>query len=230
MIGQIITNIGKVITQYGHLYLDGTKMTLIMSAVAVLGGTVLGTLVAMMKMSKVQIGKVRPLSLLATLYIEIIRGTPLLVQLYFFYFLIPMVFPGVQTGLMSSMIIALVLNSAGYMSEIIRSGIEAVDHGQSEAARSLGISGKMTMIRIILPQAVKNILPAMCNEFIMIIKETAILANFFMGEIMTAFKTVQGLTYWAIEPLVVAGLNYFIITFTLSKLVAIFERRLKASD
>lgn len=201
-----------------------------MSAVTVFGGTLLGALVSMMKMSKLHLGKIRPVSIIATIYIEVIRGTPLLVQLYFFMFLLPMINPAFNTGIITSMTIALILNSAGYMAEIIRSGIQAVDHGQTEAARSLGMSGRQTMLRIVLPQAVKNILPAMCNEFIMIVKETAILANFYVGDIMTAFNTVKSFTFLSIEPLIVAGMNYFVITFTLSKIVAVFERRLKASD
>ena len=230
MIQTMIANIGKIINQYGHIYVDGIRITLLMSAAAVLGGSFLGTFLSMMKMSKWHVGKMRPLSLLATLYIEIIRGTPLMVQMYFFYFVLPMAFPSLNTDPQVSIVIALILNSAAYMAEIIRSGIEAVDHGQAEAARSLGLNGKQTMIKIVLPQAIKNILPAMCNEFVTIIKETAIVATFFGGDIMTAFKIVNGITYLAIEPLVVAAVCYFVITFVLSKIIAVFERRLKASD
>ena len=224
----------KIAVKYWPLYLNGAIGTLSMSAIAVLAGSVAGILVAMLKMNKLGFllnGKpVRPFSLLATLYIEIIRGTPLMVQMYFFFYAVPMMFPGVNTSADMAIIIALILNSAGYMAEIIRAGIEAVDKGQTEAARSLGLSSRDTMLRIILPQAIKNILPAMCNEFITIIKETAIVATFFGRDIMTAVKTVQSITYRSIEPLVLAAMIYFVLTFILSKIVAAFERRLKASD
>ena len=230
----IFDNIVKIITKYWHIYLDGAVGTLSMSAIAVLAGSVLGIFIAILKMSKLgfKVGdkKIRPFSLIATFYIEVIRGTPLMVQMMFFYFAIPLIFEGAQTNINTSIIVSLVLNSAGYMSEIIRAGIEAVDKGQTEAARSLGLSGGSTMLRIVLPQAVKNILPAMCNEFITIIKETAIVSTFFGRDIMTAYKTVQGFTYLSIEPLVVAAMIYFVLTFVLSKTVAAFERRLKASD
>jgi len=230
----IFDNIVKIIAKYWHIYLDGAVGTLSMSALAVLAGSVLGIFIAILKMNKLgfTVGgqKIRPFSLIATLYIEIIRGTPLMVQMYFFYFAVPMMFENAQTDASTSIVIALVLNSAGYMAEIIRAGIEAVDKGQTEAARSLGLSGGKTMTRIVLPQAVKNILPAMCNEFITIIKETAIVSVFFGRDIMTAVKKIQGFTYLSIEPLVVAAIIYFVLTFILSKTVAAFERRLKASD
>lgn len=230
MLQEILATTVKLAQKYGHLYIDGAKTTLQMSLIAVLIGTLLGALISIMKMSKLRIGRLRIFSAIATLYIEIIRGTPLMVQMYFFYYGLPMLIPKLDTSPLVSIIIALILNSAAYMSEIIRSGIEAVDSGQTEAARSLGMTSGQTMWRIILPQAVKNILPAMCNEFVMIIKETAIVATFFGGDIMTAVNTVKGLTYLAIEPLLIAAVTYFVITFTLSKLIAVFERRLKASD
>lgn len=230
MLQQMGANLVKIVVKYGDLYLDGIKTTLLMSLIAVVAGSVLGILISLMKMSKLRIGKVRILSVLATMYIEVIRGTPLMVQMYFFYFGIPMMFPAFETTAFVSISLSLILNSAAYMSEIIRSGIEAVDVGQTEAARSLGLTGVQTMIKVILPQAIKNILPAMCNEFVTIIKETAIVATFFGGDIMTAVNTVRGLTYLAVEPLLVAAVTYFVITFSLSKLIAIFERRLKASD
>ena len=248
----IIEWIGKIAVKYWPLYLNGAIGTLSMSALAVVAGSVAGILVAMLKMNKLGFhllsfrnalqvegeehvikprGKfIRPFSLIATLYIEIIRGTPLMVQMYFFFYGLPMMFPSINTSADTAIIVALVLNSAGYMAEIIRAGIEAVDKGQTEAARSLGLSGRDTMLRIVLPQAIKNILPAMCNEFITIIKETAIVAVFFGRDIMTAVKTVQSITYRSIEPLVLAAMIYFVLTFLLSKIVAIFERRLKASD
>ncbi len=223
--GDIFINIFKIATKYGHLFAKGALVTLEISAIAVLLGTILGSLVAIMKMAKS-----KPVSAIATVYIEVLRGTPMLVQLYFFYFMLPMIFPALNGSAMLCICIAVTLNSAAYMAEVIRSGIQAVDKGQTEASRSLGLSGRQTMMKIVLPQAIKNILPAMCNEFVTIIKETAIVSTFFGGDIMTAFKTVQGITYLAIEPLMIAAFTYFILTFVLSKIIAVFERRLKASD
>lgn len=165
-------------------------------------------------------------------YVEIVRGTPILLQLYFFYFLLPMIFPDVLffQSKFNCVAIALVFNSAAYVSEIIRSGIQAVDRGQSEAARSLGLNGAQTMIRIVLPQAVKNILPALGNEFVMVIKETSLASVFFVGDLMTQYKSLSGALAMVIEPLLIIGVIYFVLTFTLSKLIGLLERRLKASD
>jgi ABC-type amino acid transport system permease subunit len=126
--------------------------------------------------------------------------------------------------------VALVLNSAGYVSEIIRAGIQAVDNGQTEAARSLGLNSSQTMTHIVFPQAIKNILPALCNEFVTVIKETSLASTFFVGDLMTTYNTIKGITYLSLEPLIVIGVIYFILTFTLSKAIAVLERRLKASD
>lgn len=221
--------IGKILEKYGSLFLEGAGVTLGLSAITVFFGVILGSLIALMKMSKLHIWKFKPLSFLATVYIEVIRGTPLLLQLYFFYFLLPDIVP-FELSKFACVAIALIFNSAGYVAEIIRAGIAAVDVGQTEAARSLGLSRGQTMMKIVLPQAVKNILPALCNEFVMIIKETSLASTFFIGDLMTQYKTVSGALYLVIEPFIIVGVIYFILTFTLSKLVALYERRLRASD
>lgn len=204
--------------------MDGVFYTLLLSFLTVFFGTILGSILSMLRMSRLAICR-----FIASAYIEIIRGTPLLLQLYLFYFLLPDVFPFLDDKFLC-IAIALIFNSAAYVSEIVRSGIQAVDRGQTEAARSLGMNGIQTMLRIVLPQAVKNILPALCNEFIMVIKETSLASTFFIGDIMSQYKKIQGLTYLVIEPLIVAGVIYFILTFSLSKVVAVYERRLKVSD
>ena len=127
-------------------------------------------------------------------------------------------------------VIALVFNSAAYVCEIVRAGIDAVDPGQTEAARSLGMSGAQGMRRIVLPQAVRNILPALCNEFVAVIKETSLASTFFVGDLMTQYSVIRGNMFLVIEPLLVVGVIYFMLTFTLSKAVAMLERRLKAGD
>ena len=127
-----------------------------------------------------------------------------------------------------SVSIVLIINSSAYVSEIIRSGIEAVDIGQMEAARSLGLTQRTAMLSIILPQAVKNILPALGNEFIMVVKETSLASTFFVGELMTAYLKVKGYTYLTMECLAIVGVLYFAMTFILSKLLKGMERRMKA--
>jgi len=215
----------RLLSKYSGLFAEGLWVTLLLSMLTVAFGVVLGSFICTLKMSKI-----KPLSWLATIYIEVIRGTPLLLQLYLFYFVIPGVVKFVKMTEFSSVATALALNSAAYVSEIIRSGIQSVDKGQTEASRSLGMTKRQTMWRIVFPQAVKNILPSLCNEFIMVIKETSLASTFFIGDLMTQYKVIQGITFLAFEPLIIVGVIYFILTFLLSKLVAAYERRLKVSD
>lgn len=195
------------------------------SAVVLAVGSLLGLLVAVMRMTKV-----KPLKWLGDIYVEILRGTPVLLQLYFFWIGLPKMFPAIELTDTQCILTALVVNASAYISEIFRAGINAVDKGQFEAARSLGLSERNVMFRVILPQAVKNILPALGNEFISTVKGTSLASVFFVGELMTAQKTVQSATYLALHSLIIAGVIYFILNFILSKLLKLFERRLQASD
>lgn len=226
----LINNIVRILGRYWNLFLIGTGNTLLLSAITVACGILIGSLLALMRINNWKIGKVRPLNLIATVYVEIIRGTPLLLQLYFFSFLLPMMLPFVQMETSTAILLSLCLNSGAYVAEIIRAGISAVDKGQMEAARSLGLNYRQTMIKVIFPQAVKNILPALCNEFVSVIKETSLASTFFVGDLMTQFKTISGVTYLTLEPLIIAGIIYFALTFTMSKGIAVLERRLKTSD
>lgn len=215
-------NILRLITEYWHIYLlEGVKNTLILTVIAVTLGTVLGAVVAFLKMSRFVIVR-----FIASVYIEIIRGTPILLQLFVFYFILPELLPLLDFTDFIWVAIALCVNSAAYVSEVIRSGIQAVDKGQTEAARSLGMSQSQTMLRIILPQAVRNILPALGNEFIMILKETSLASTFFIGDLMTSHKIVAGAEYLQLESLTIVGTIYLCITFPLSKLVAWFEKKM----
>jgi len=210
--------------RFNHVFLQGLWVTLLLSALTVFLGTVFGSAIAICKMTKF-----KPVRLLTTAYIEVIRGTPLLLQLYVFFFMLPMV-TGVDMAPFTSILVALVLNSSAYVAEIIRAGIQAVDKGQTEAARSLGLNPVQTMTRIILPQAIKNILPTLGNEFIMVIKETSLASVFFLGDLMTQVNVLRGALFLSMEPLIIAGVIYFVVTFSLSKLVAAYERRLATSD
>jgi His/Glu/Gln/Arg/opine family amino acid ABC transporter permease subunit len=215
-------NIIKLLEKYWYVYLvEGVTTTLVFTCIAVALGVVLGTIVAMLKMSKYKIVR-----FLVSIYIEVIRGTPILLQLYIFYFVLPEVLPFLNLSQFMWVAIAMCVNSGAYVSEVIRSGIQAVDKGQTEAARSLGMSKSQTMMKIILPQAVRNILPALGNEFIMILKETSLASTFFLGDLMTSHKTVAGATYLQLESLFIVGCIYLCITFPLSKLVALFEKRM----
>ena len=223
----IFSNMVKVVSRYWGLLLEGTANTLLLSALTVAVGIVIGAILALMRLSKFHIGKFKPLNAIATIYTEVVRDTPLLVQLYFFYFLIPMMFPGVDLGKVFSVALALCLNSGAYVAEIIRAGISAVDKGQVEAARSLGLNYTQTLQKVVFPQAIKNILPALCNEFVTIVKESSLASTFFVGDLMTQYKTINGTMYLAIEPLIIVSLIYFDLGFVLSKGVAAIERRMK---
>jgi len=222
----VVQNILKIMAQYWDVFLiRGVSITLLLSVITVAFGALLGSLLAMAKMSRFA-----PLRFIVTAFVEVIRGTPILLQLYVGYFILPMAFPALGMDTFTSIAVALVINSSAYVSEVIRSGIQAVDYGQSEAARSLGLNKRQAMLHVVLPQAIKNILPALGNEFIMIIKETSLASTFFVGDLMTSYLTVKGKTYLSLESLIIVGVIYFILTFSLSKLVGLYERRLKASD
>ena len=220
----------QVWERYWSLFLEGLGMTVYMGLVTVLISTVSGSLMALMRRSRLGVGKFRPISWIATVYVEVIRGTPILLQLYFFYFMLPQWLPFLNLSEFTCVMVACCVNSTAYVCEIVRAGIQAVDIGQTEAARSLGLTGRQTMIHIVLPQAVNNILPALCNEFVAIVKETSLASTFFIGELMTQFKTIQGITFRVLEPLTIIGIIYFLLTFVLSKLIALLERRMSASE
>ena len=216
----MLQNIIKLIQRYGNVFLDGAWGTLSLSFIVVLFGTILGAFIALMRMSKRKFIKK-----LASIYVEIIRGTPILLQLYLFYY--------VGADLISNQLpdffwvtLSLIINSSAYVSEIFRSGIQAVNKGQFEAAKSLGLSDKDMMIKIIFPQAIKNVLPALGNEFVTMIKETSLASIFFINSLMTSEAIISSTTHMKIESLIIVGVIYFVMTFTLSKLIQRFERSL----
>ena len=221
----MLANIERLLVKYGMNFVNGLGTTLLLALISVSVGCLIGALVAIMRLSKSKV-----LGGIATVYTEIIRDTPLLLQLYFFYFLLPDLLPALKLSKFTCIAIALIFNSGAYMSEIFRSGIQSIDRGQTEAARSLGLSASQTMLRIVLPQAFKNVLPAMCNEFVAITKETSLASTFYVGDLMTQYQTISGKTYLVIEPLIIIGVIYFVVTFVMSKLVAVLERRLKSGD
>ena len=219
----MLTEIAALWAKYDYVFINGLKGTLILAFITLLFGTLLGVVVALMRRSKNRI-----MQLVVNIYIEVLRGTPILLQLYFFWLVLPKVSP-ISLSDTACIIIALIVNSSSYISEIIRAGIQAVDKGQTEAAKSLGMSNYLTLRYIVMPQAVKNILPALGNQFILTVKETSLASVFFVGELMTSYKSVQSATFLSVSSLTIVGVIYLVVTFSLSKVVGVVEKRLAVS-
>lgn len=221
----------RIFTEYYQYFLRGTRTTILVSLITVFCGAILGCLVALMRISNC-----KPLQAFSKLYITVIRGTPMLVQLYIVYYQLSFIkYPsgtiwGVDIERAIPCIIALSLNSAAYIAEVFRAGIQAVDVGQMEAARSCGMTRTMALRLIILPQAIKNILPAIANEFVTIIKESAITYTIGVQDIMAMVQAIKSASYIIMEPLLVATALYFCLCFPLSKLIAYIERRMSRGD
>ncbi len=215
--------------KYFGKFCEGASITLGISAITVFLGIILGSILFFMKNSNVKIGKFNPLRIISSVYVEVIRGTPMLLQIMMVYSGSKLIF-GIDISAFTAAIIAISLNSAAYVSEIVRAGIEAVDPGQLEAARSLGMKNSMAMKLIIIPQAIRNILPAIGNEFVAIIKDSSMASVIGVGELMFSSKIVQGATYLSLEPLMIAAVFYFMMTFLLGRFMGYVERRLKQSD
>ena len=212
----------ELIIKYWPLFLEGATTTVLLSFFSVIVGVGCGTLMALARLSTNKF-----LSKAAKIYIDIIRGTPLLVQLYLVYF-------GLATVLdlndFVSGVIAVSVNTTAYIAEIIRSGIQSVDKGQMEAARSMGMPKRMAMRQIILPQAMKNILPAIGNEFATLIKETSIVSLIGIHDLMYSSDTVRGATFTVFIPLLMTAFLYFVMTTTIAFFMDKLERKLQASD
>ncbi|MEG1002104.1 amino acid ABC transporter permease [Clostridium sp.] len=215
--------------EYLPVFLEGAKMTLVISLIAVIFGTLFGSVLYFMKNSKLGIGKFKPLSIIATVYIEIIRGTPMVLQILMVY-AGSALFLGIDFSPLTAAVVAVSLNSAAYVSEIIRAGINAVDKGQMEAARSLGMTNFQAMKMVIVPQAIKNILPAVGNEFVTIIKESSMASFIGVSELMFSADIVKGAVYLPFEPYIVIAAFYFVMTFSLGRLISYLEGRMKQGD
>ncbi len=254
-----IENFSKL-SPYASLFWQGIAVTVMLSLFTVAIGFVLALILSAMRMSRFYplaflgldreghqrekgfgafVGKFNPLSFLATAYVEILRSTPVIVQVAIIYYgvfgaLIELpsftIFGFIKFERFFPGVVALGMNSGAYLCEIMRSGIQSIDGGQTEAARSLGMSQIQNMRYIILPQAIKNILPAIANEFVVIIKESAITYTIGVQDIMSAVNAVRGATFIIIEPLLVATAIYFCLCFPTSKLIAYFERRMSRGD
>jgi len=208
--------------EHWHDYARSAWVTLELSFFGVLFGTLLGVIMALMRISRIW-----PIKFVASAYIELIRGTPMLVQILIIHYGLTVV--GVNLPAFMSGVVALTMNSSAYMAEVFRAGIQAIDKGQTEASRSLGMTNGMTLRYIILPQAFRNMLPAIGNEFIIIIKDSSLVSMIGIAEIIYTARTIQGVTFQPLAPLLVAAGLYFIITFTLANLLSWLERRLSIS-
>ena len=218
------------LSDYSQFFIDGTKITIGISLCTLVLGFLVGVIVCMARISRNKV-----FSILGSIYIEFLRGTPLLVQIYIIYFGFPTIgikFPdlGPIPSEYISAIVALSINSSAYISEILRSGIQSIDKGQMEASRSLGFDYSTSMRLVIIPQALKNVLPALANEFIVLVKESSIVSVIGIQDLMYSADIVKGNTYLAFEPLLVAAMIYFVLTFTLSKLVGLFELKLESKS
>lgn len=206
----------KLVKRYAPKLGMGIVITLGLSFVTVLFGTVLGIIATLIRRNKY-----KPVKFVAASYVEVVRGIPLLLLLWFIYLAVPSSVPA-----LISVGVALFINSGAYVAEIIRAGIGAVDQGQIEASRSLGMTNGQTMMKVVLPQAIRNILPALGNEFVTVIKETSLASVFFVGDLMTVKNQITSLTYLSLEPFVIVAIIYFVLTFSLSKLIGLLERKL----
>ncbi len=215
--------------RYRYL-VEGLGNTIIITLFALLIGVLIGVLIALVRVSYQQSDRKGPvlriLNLFCGLYLTIIRGTPMVVQLMIMYFVI-------LTGGISPVMIAIIsfgINSGAYVAEVIRSGIQSVDRGQTEAGRSLGLSASQTMIHIILPQAFKNVAPAIFNEFIALLKETSVAGYVGIQDLTKGGDIIRSITYDAFPPLIAVALIYLLIVIGLTQILHVIERRLAKSD
>lgn len=208
------------------MFLSGLGNTLLIAVCATLIGIAIGVLTAIVRVYYAQTGHLKILNGITSLYITVFRGTPIVVQLMIMYYI---VFSAVTNGIPVA-ILAFGINSGAYVSEIVRAGIMSIDKGQTEASRSLGLNQVQTMKSIILPQAIKNILPALGNEFIALLKETSVVGYITIVDITRVGDLIRSRTYDPFFPLIIVALIYLVLVIGLTRLLRMFERRLAKSD
>lgn len=219
------------ITDKGYInVLKGLGVTLITAITALVIGIILGTLVAFIQLSKSKNPLMVAVRWIAKGYVGFFRGTPIVVQLLFIYFVI---FPAIGLGLLQAEIVGIIvfgLNSGAYVSEIMRGGILSVDKGQTEAGRALGLTSKQTMLSIVIPQAIKNVVPTLGNEFIALLKDSSVLSFIGVMDITKAFREIGSANYEYTIPYLILAASYLILVIFVSWLIKILERRLRRSD
>ncbi|KZE47318.1 arginine ABC transporter permease [Brevibacillus parabrevis] len=212
------------IVPYIPFILQGIKGTLLVTLISVVLGFIWGSILALIKISKFG-----PLNWLAVAYTSVFRGTPLILQLTFVYFATPQL-TGYNISQLEAAVLTFTLNSGAYISETIRGGIMAVDKGQWEAAKALGIPYRRMMLDIILPQGIKNILPALVNETIALLKESALVSTIGLSDIMQNANVVKGAIFRYFEPYMIAGTLYYVMVMMLTWVARVVERRMRRSD
>ena len=206
---------------------DGLGVTLKVTLLSGIVGTLIGFLIAAVRSTYDKTGKLKFLNILCNLYLTVIRGTPVVVQLLIIYFV---VFGSVKIDKTLVAILAFGINSGAYVAEIFRSGIMSIDAGQFEAGRSLGFNYSQTMWYIIMPQAFKNVLPALCNEFIALLKETSVAGYIALQDLTKGGDIIRSRTYDAFMPLIAVALIYLLMVIIFTKLVELLERRLRQNE
>lgn len=227
MVKNMINDFNKAIIVDGRykFILEGVKNTVLISLVSVIIGVIIGVLIAIINAYHKETKKIKIVSKICDLYVTIIRGTPVLLQLMIMYYVVFRTIRDIDLIFVSAL--AFGINSGAYVSEIIRAGIESIDKGQMEAGRSLGLSYFQTLKLVILPQAIKNVLPAIGNEFITLIKETSVAGYIGVRDLTKASDIIASRTYNYFFPLIIAAIIYLTIILALTKCLNIFERRLK---
>ena len=224
----LLLYIPKICPSAAWIYIaDGLKITLLVTVFAVLIGVVLGFLIAIVRTTHDKTGKLKILNAICKVYLTVIRGTPVVVQLMIIYFII---FGSVDISKVVVAIVAFGINSGAYVAEIFRSGIMSIDNGQFEAGRSLGFNYAQTMMYIVMPQAFKNVLPTLCNEFISLLKETSVSGYIALQDLTKGGDIIRSRTYDAFMPLIAVALIYLAMVMIFTKLVSLLERRLRNSD
>lgn len=206
---------------------DGLGVTLEVTFFALIIGVLLGFIIAIIRSTYENTGKLSVLNAISGLYLTIIRGTPVVVQLMIIYFVI---FGSVRIDKIFVAILAFGINSGAYQAEIFRSGIQSISKGQFEAGRSLGFNYRQTMLTVIMPQAFKNVIPTLCNEFIVLLKETSVAGYIALADLTKGGDIIRSRTYSAFMPLIAVALIYLILVIIFSKLVQMLERRLRKNE
>jgi polar amino acid transport system permease protein len=220
----------SLVMEYADFILEGAVLTIFMAIGSIFLGCILGTLLGLMRVSSSKI-----LKGFSGAYLQVFRGTPMLLQIMFIFFAIPQLY-NMLTGNYFNWrpeiagVIALGMNSGAYIAEIIRSGIQGVDIGQTEASRALGLNHRQTMQLVILPQALRRVIPPLCNEFIVLLKDTSLVSGIGAKELMYRSRSMGVTTYDFVSFLIGAAVVYFVLTFILTQISNLIERRLAVSD
>lgn len=219
-----MTSIMQIIDTYASMLMGALGKTLLLTLLSLIFAMVIGMIFALMN-----VGKNRVLNLIGTIYVDAVRGVPLIVLAYFIYFGVPAgmktIFSEFRLTALQAGTIALAMNCGAYMAEIIRAGIESVDKGQMEASRSLGLSYGKSMRLVVLPQAIRTMIPSIINQFIITLKDTSILSVIGIPELTNMGKTISGNTFKSLETWAIVGVMYMVVIVTLSKIAKRIERR-----